>query len=530
MPNVNPIRTDTEDYHKNHHNNPYVSLMDQISKIQVPQPKRNYFDVLQHMTADNGHFYGRRCFGTKYDNGKMGQYWLKPNQNVEGHISLHHSCYATVNTFKIGGSLMKNKKTGRYYYWYHHSKNLVTGLCGLYVDLDAKQIGLEYGRQIAPILPKLLLLSKLPEPSFVVDSGHGLHVLWLFDHEVKINKPVIKAMWQKVENYFVDHMSDASITYVKSHRHSYAMYTYLTRDGHYDLVDHNVDDSTRYLRVPESYNCKNREHEILVNTLEDNYVSYSLFGHHRGLYYTYIGRFSKKHTKHNKKYKTSSNIKNRSNKKSEKASSNVVYNGPKIKELGKLYFLLMNRIADYKELIYLRNKHENTGYRNEILFQYVLAKTQLRYSKKDTLSGARKMNKRFNLPLEDDEVVGIARAGEHTNYSNLDNYHYSNDWIMSSYHLNISANEQKYMATLMDKKERNRRKKVAKEKSHKRVIRWRRKRGLGGQTTSTKWKRMKLQFKAIDLYKRGLSKASIARKLGKNKSTITRWINNYRSK
>ena len=484
----------------------YSNLMTEVSKIRPKRRPRNYFEVLQHMKSNDSRVYGRRCVGT-LNHGHMGQYWIRPNDSIKNHISLHHSCYATINAFKRGGSLIKNKRTGQKYYWFHHNDKLVTGLYGLYADLDAKNIGMQYGSQLIPLYPHLLDIADLPEPSFVIDSGHGIHILWLFNSEVVIHKYSILAMWQKVEDLFVHRLAKASLDLV----------------GTSKLVDSKVHDATRYLRIPGSYNCKGG-HRLYVKTLEDNWISYSLTGYHCGLYYDYIGQYSQKWVNYQLRRRLWAKKDNKSN---EKASASKGVSSGLVKRnqgLGKFAYLLMNRLADYKELIKVRNhEHVYSGYRNILMFHYGVDRIRLN-SKHSLLHDALAVNRMFHNPLSLDEIKKIFRLNSNQN-TPLMKYRYTNAMVMK--HLNISSKEQQLMKTLTDTKERQIRHQIANSKSIIRNRNWRKRHGLIGSITKKKWQRKKLVDKAIRLSKT-TSKTVTARVIGISRMTLDRWFKKYK--
>ena len=145
------------------------------------------------------------------------------------------NCYISMNTFYRTKGLQK--KEGR-------TVDHVKRLTAVYVDIDCYKIGLSK-EQVLAALESDEYCSKIPAPTFVIDSGRGIYLIWKLRDEDRNALP----RWTAVQKYLVNALAELG-------------------------ADPACTDAARILRVPGSWNPKS---ESAVEILEFNDLTYSLY-------------------------------------------------------------------------------------------------------------------------------------------------------------------------------------------------------------------------------------------------------------
>lgn len=121
-----------------------------------------------------------------------------------------------------------------------HIKRLNT----LYVDIDCYKVGLSK-KEVLLRLEDEYFGSKIPEPTFIIDSGRGIYLVWKLRNEDKKALP----RWTSVMNYLISVLEELG-------------------------ADHACADAARILRVPYTINTKSCS---VVEIIEFNDLTYSLY-------------------------------------------------------------------------------------------------------------------------------------------------------------------------------------------------------------------------------------------------------------
>jgi len=241
-----------------------------------------------------------------------------------------------------------------------------------------------YTQNIKPTLPFT--------PTFVVNSGRGLYVLFCFANCSKKRLPLYKSIY----------------TSMLKQQEAF-------RTG----VDSKVSLTTQVIRVPGSFNSKSNTQ---VTIIEHNDTAYELTD------FVSVLPYSREQVKAYKE-----------NKAKEPVAPKVLKKAP-IKNSNTAMVLY----DDLRTLIRLRNKSGmNEGYREQILFvcRYELERSG--YSKAEALNYASALNQYFNNPLTKYEVENVSKPAQ------IFNFHLSIDKIISK--LSITSEEQNYLNYLQNK-------------------------------------------------------------------------------
>lgn len=159
-------------------------------------------------------------------------------KHIPEYLTSGKNYYFTPNGFKDGA---KNQV---------RSSARVSVLNAFYADFDAEKQNYTV-EQAYYYLANSLDDFGLPQPTAIVDSGHGLHLYWSID-AVLVNSPVIRLLWTKVEKTIID----------KINRNS-------------DIkADPQATSPAQLLRLPMTNNCKRGK--VPVTILELNSTNYTL--------------------------------------------------------------------------------------------------------------------------------------------------------------------------------------------------------------------------------------------------------------
>lgn len=145
------------------------------------------------------------------------------------------NCYISMNSYFRDKSLDKQ-----------HGRDLdhLKRLSAFYVDIDCYKKGLTKG-EVLDRLNYEYIGSKIPEPTFTIDSGRGIYLVWKLRNQDRNALP----RWTAVQNYLVDTLEPLG-------------------------ADPACKDATRILRVPYTINSKSNS---VVSILEFNDLTYSIY-------------------------------------------------------------------------------------------------------------------------------------------------------------------------------------------------------------------------------------------------------------
>lgn len=331
-----------------------------------------------------------------------------------------------------------------------HSGKYVVKLNALFADLDYynnpdfKDLTAE---QMVGLLEQEL---DYPTPSFYIDSGRGIYIIWLLESTFATNKS--KKFWQKIEDSIINLFKDFSI-------------------------DTKVRDLARVLRLIGSKNSKvDRvvkiiESPLMIGRTFDNPLRYELsdfaefFWGDKSLLEKVIPIANTKKTKSKRKNNT------------KKIKSET----KKVTQIRNTYSLNSLRYMDLEKLVELRADRVEDGWREHLLFLYRLHLLYSNVESETALNMTLALNSKLGLPMEEKEVIAMTSNTEEASkvYHRLmktfeertnENitlrkhmedsgaYLYKNTTIIDM--LNIQPEEQMHLDIIISPKEKQRRKNI----------------------------------------------------------------------
>lgn len=362
------------------------------------------------------------------------------------------SCHENNLYFALNPMKFIDKKIRR-------DKQHVSRLKFLYVDLDIyKSEWKEYTQtQILMQLEDDYFDTKIPAPSYVVNSGRGMYLLWRIDEHVNA-----QPRWEKVQTFL-----------------------------HNQLIEFGADravvtDTARVLRMPGSINSKSGTEVQIMESYNPKYT-YTLYE----IMMDYMQNDITCHKYINKKpkreYKNNSKI--------------VFINTP--------YSLYNARISDLEHLL-IKYRDKEGGMRENILFLYRYYTLCICGNKKESLELTLALNSRLHNALSDEEVVKATASAE--KYFDRDKcFRISNNKLVEF--LNIDSDEMKEMKSIITVDERKNRKVERDRKAYLKK--------LAEKGENTKDYKIKLRLKSTyELLELGKSQKEICDELNISKSTF----------
>lgn len=362
------------------------------------------------------------------------------------------SCHENNLYFALNPMKFIDKKIRR-------DKQHVSRLKFLYVDLDIyKSEWKEYTQtQILMQLEDDYFDTKIPAPSYVVNSGRGMYLLWRIDEHVNA-----QPRWEKVQTFL-----------------------------HNQLIEFGADravvtDTARVLRMPGSINSKSGTEVQIMESYNPKYT-YTLYE----IMMEYMQNDITCHKYINKKpkreYKNNSKI--------------VFINTP--------YSLYNARISDLEHLL-IKYRDKEGGMRENILFLYRYYTLCICGNKKESLELTLALNSRLHNALSDEEVVKATASAE--KYFDRDKcFRISNNKLVEF--LNIDSDEMKEMKSIITVDERKNRKVERDRKAYLKK--------LAEKGENTKDYKIKLRLKSTyELLELGKSQKEICDELNISKSTF----------
>lgn len=339
-------------------------------------------------------------------------------------------------------------------------KQHVARLKFLYVDLDIyKSEWKDFTQtQILMQLESEYFDIKIPSPSYVVNSGRGMYLLWRIDEHINA-----QPRWEKVQAFLnsqlIEFGADRAV----------------------------VTDTARVLRIPGSINSKSRTEVFIMDSYNTNYT-YTLYEIMQEYMQNDIASFQY--------------TKKKAPKRNYKASSKIVF-------MNTPYSLYNARISDLEHLL-LKYRDKESGMRENILFLYRYYTLCISNDKAESLNMTLALNSRLKYALDEKEVIKATASAEKY-YDNNRCFQISNDKLVDF--LNIEPDEMKEMRSIITSCEKSARKSARDRKAYLKK--------LEAKGESTKEYKIKLRLKAIyELLEQGKTQREICAELNISKSTF----------
>ncbi|WP_260631211.1 replication protein [Bacillus sp. S/N-304-OC-R1] len=341
----------------------------------------------------------------KEENGKWRQYHFKPDELARELPNwLGKDTFFSQNTF-----YRPQRKNGT-----------VKELRALYVDVDCHNLNYD-PHWVLGKLKLEVFEESIPVPNYVIFSGRGLICIWLIEPVPSHALP----LWKAVQTYFYQQM-----VYVGADKSSI--------------------DPTRVFRIAGSVNSKNGKEVSIKQCHHNKYVL-------REIQAEYLPELERKPC--------------RKRKPKPKLAQSIV-------PLCNLRHLYDSRIRDIEKVAELR-KYDLKGYRELFCFLYRYWSCCVTADTEDSLAQMLEFNNELSEPLSVSEVIRATRSAE-TAWMNKNDekaneaaiakgypgagYNFKNDTIIRL--LNITEEEQKHMKTIIDSREKRRRKRIRDQMVH----------------------------------------------------------------
>lgn len=264
---------------------------------------------------------------------KYGRY--KPMLNYMEQLESQEEIFFSQNTFK------KFKRSTEHLF----------ELKALYIDLDFHKSTKLTREQILGNIDILVNDRKIPRPTHIINSGHGINLIW----RIKRTPAQALPLWRAVEQYLYEQLKDFG-------------------------ADSKALDATRVFRAEGTYNGKYAQ-KNQVTIIDSNAIEYDL---HLIQEYVQLAPYQKK--KKSTQYRT-------------------------IIKLYNKYSLYYSRYQDILTICKLR-QYEMTGYRETTLFLYRYYGCAYLSDNELALQNALELNSLFTEPLAESEVVRATRSAE----------------------------------------------------------------------------------------------------------------------
>lgn len=334
----------------------------------------------------------------------------------------------------------------------HHSTKKAEFLTvkSAFLDIDfAKDKIMSVNKRID--LTKLVLIeANLPYPTAIIDSGHGLHLYYIFKDEVYDNtsNKIFSRMLERIHHEFIQRFN-----------HAIPKVTDQTFEA-----DPAAANANRNLRLPVSWNATIPVH--CVEFRKDHFVDFDY------LFDDFMPEYDQLKVKRAKAARKKGTPK-------------------KIKRINSINALNVQRVADLLTLLKLR-QYDLPGIRNEYL--HILACQYHLHALDNWEPEVYRTNSLLVDPLPDREVKGIIKSAKRGSYT------YKNKTIINK--LSITSAELKHM---------NMNEMTAREARE-------------TQRQNQRYKKKERNQQILHLFKKGMSKAAIAREVGASRPTVHKII------
>ena len=371
-----------------------------------------------------------------------------------------------------------------------------------YVDIDCYKMGIRK-ENVLYMLEQDYFNRQIPAPTFVIDSGRGLYLIWKLKNEDRNALP----RWTKVQNYLIESCKEFG-------------------------ADSACSDAARILRIPFTLNERSEEQVKILRFYDYAYSLYEIIKEYEIPYAPYRKKEKKCITDKMKRCalaiaKTRKiEAPDLEDYKQTFAYIRTYYrkgympvakreNSPSVNFWAKK--LLLDRCKDLERLFAMR---KGEGCKREIaLFMYRLWQILITGDYQDALNKTLEFNQRLDEPFEEHYVKSRTRSAERI-LKRGKIYKYSNQRIIQD--LEITEQEQQYLCVLRDvcisgqtEQEKKRKKK---ERNRKAYITKLRKNGEIEKKEKIELRREALLF----MQKKGYSVAQICQELKISKTTYYR--------
>lgn len=402
--------------------------------------------------------------------------------------------YCSVNTHYIAAS---------------HSSKSLKQLNAFIIDLDYYKEEYLKGLNATQMVHLLEAELNYPEPSFYVNSGEGLYIIWLLKDTYATAKS--KKFWGKIEQELIDTFKDFG-------------------------VDTQVKDCARVLRMVGSVNSKTKQVVQVIGGIEvlSNPIRYEM------------SEISDYFWGPKELIVNPEPIEPKPKKKQTK--------NRKVVQLKNVLTLNHSRYRDIEKLVELRKGTDQTGRRELTLFLYRLHLLYANVEPEEALRRTVALNNQFLEPCEDEDVARTDYAekvaekfhmlrgkyvesedGSLNTYLQKNNaYIYKNSTLIKK--LNITEEEQKHLEIIIGTNEKKRRKDLRNKdwyeankeyyrEYNKKVYKAKLK-ASGKLTRNEKNSLRQAEIKA--LMDKGISQRNIAKELNISLSTVTKYVKNIK--
>lgn len=275
----------------------------------------------------------------------------------------------------------------------------------LYIDLDTYKT-LYTKNQVYMNLEDNYFGRSIPTPTYVIDSGRGLYLLWRIDEHVKA-----ASRWEKVQKYLFETLkefgADRSV----------------------------VTDRARVLRQIGSVNAASgSEVRVIQHWSQNMYTLYEII--EEFLPTTTVPAASKEYKKEGKK--------------------------ARIYTINSVNTMLTARLYDLETLL-LQHRDADHSKRENILFLYRYWCLCLTGDKADSLNRIQALNQKMKHPLQEREVIRATKSAEKY-FDAGQSFRMRNDTLMDF--LDITEEEQESLRTIVSKKKKAARKKTRNRKAY----------------------------------------------------------------
>lgn len=472
-----------------------LAVVRSIGKSKVVD-EEDFFKYLTTLhTNKDGHISLLKKF-----NKKASERWSIPTDDIKSLYCFKNEedFYCSVNTHYIAAS---------------HSVKSLKQLNAFIIDLDYYKEEHLKGLNATQMVHLLEAELNYPTPSFYINSGEGLYIIWLLNETYATDKS--KKFWRKIEQELIDTFKDFG-------------------------VDKKVKDGARVLRMVGSVNSKTKQVVEVIGGIDilSNPIRYEMsdmsdyFWGPKELIVNPEPIPSKPKTKAKSKTK-------------KKQTTNK-----KVIQLKNVLTLNHSRYRDIEKLVELRKDTDQTGLRELTLFIYRLHLLYANVEPTEALRRTVALNNQFLEPCEDEDIVrtDYAEKAAETFHRLKGKYDETKDGSLNTYlkdngayiyknsslikELNITEEEQKHLETIIGSNEKKRRKDIrnkewyeANKEYHQNHYKAKLK--ANGKLSREEQNSLR-QAEIKALIGKGISQRNIAKELNISLSTVTKYVKNIK--
>ncbi|MBO1005906.1 RNA polymerase sigma factor [Pseudogracilibacillus auburnensis] len=445
-----------------------ATLKIDANQIQVGQgfTQQGYIDYV-HGNSTGFIAIGEKMEFNKKEKGRKFSQFHYLKEQLENRLGPTNDTYYTPNTF------YKPKR----------STQAAREINMFYVDIDFYKVGLTKNQVLLQIMLDILPNNNIPMPTFIIDSGRGIYLQWKINKAQGKSKKV-QRLWRKIQLFLIEAFQEVG-------------------------ADTAVKDIPRFLRVPGSINTKTGRP---VKILEFHDVTYEL----DDLQYELLPNFGEVFPEYPKRPKAKRK-KIKSKRKSNPSNVALILNPQN---------LHYTRMKDLETLLSLREGDIKEGMRELLLFYYRYL-AEIIHGEEKALEMVLKLHEKFNDPLNLSEVENATKStqmverfkeGELVEFEGkvkAAGYHYRNETLIKMF--SITEQEQKSLATIISKTEKQRRNTLyqAQKRSRNRIE---------GELTPKQREIKERQKKVRQMRDDGFTQREIAGTLGISVETVKRDI------